>query len=66
MSEDRRANREVTGITVLKCGREMLEKSVSEVMKERDSNNNCNGYLQHIHGENWELIDVEARNVFEF
>ena len=41
-----------------------LEKSVVEVMKGIDSDRNSLEHIQHKHDENWELIDIEARNVF--
>ena len=43
-----------------KHGRETMEKAFIEDAKERDSDNNCEEYLQHEHGEQWELIDDEA------
>ena len=48
LSEDRRANRKSKGNSVLRHGRETLEKSTSEVMKERDSNNNCEEYIYSV------------------
>ena len=65
VSEDSRANREYEGNVSLNCGRETLEKSVSEVAKERESNNNCEEGVQHKHDEQWELIVIEARFFFK-
>ena len=56
--EDRKVNRKAEGNVVLKNGRETLEKSVSEVTKERGINNNCEECLQHEHSEQWELVDI--------
>ena len=35
-----------------------------EVIKGIDSDRNSLEYVQHKYGNNWELIDVKARNVF--
>ena len=65
VSEHIRVNRESEGNVVLKWGRETLGKSFSEVKIERDSNNNCEEHLKHKHGEQWELIGIEARHIFK-
>ena len=53
-----------TGNIALQCGKETLEKSVSEVIKGKDSDGNCEEYVKHKHGEQWGMIDVDARNFF--
>ena len=60
LSKDRRMNWKSEGNKMPKHGRETMEKAFIEVAKERDSDNNCEEYLQHEHGEQWELIDDEA------
>ena len=65
MREYKRTNIEVEGNAASKCDWEKLEKCVSEVTKERDSDDICVEYLQHKHGEHWESMCVEAKNVFE-
>ena len=54
--EKRGDNVLVSGNTSLKCGKEMLEKSVSKVVKGKDSDSNCEGHMKHKHGEQWDLI----------
>ena len=41
-----------------------LEKSVVEVTKRIDSDKNSLEHIQNKYSENWELIDIEARNFF--
>ena len=55
---------ETEGNTSLNLGNMKFEKSVVEVTKGIDSDRNSLEHVQHEHGENWELIDVEARNAF--
>ena len=35
-----------------------------EVIKGKDSDNNCEEHIKHKHGEQCDIIDVDARNVF--
>ena len=46
------------GNIVLQCGKETLEKSVSEVIKGKDSDVNCEENVKHEHGEQWGMIDA--------
>ena len=52
------------GNTTLKCRRETLEKSVSEVIKGKNIDIKCEECVQQKHGEQWDLIDTDARNIF--
>ena len=40
------------GNVVLQCGKEIVEKYASEVIKSKDSDDHCKEYVQHKHGEN--------------
>ena len=62
--ENRSNNFLFVGNLVMQRGRETSEKSFSEVMKGKDSDAKCEEYVQHKHGEQWDLIDVDARKVF--
>ena len=42
------------------------EKAVAEIIKTKESEKHITAYLQHKHGEHWDLIDVDARNVFSY
>ena len=55
--ENRTHDKEVEGNMV-------LEKSGVEVIKGIDSDRNSLECIQHKYDENWELIDIEVRNVF--
>ena len=50
--ENRIENISVVGNVVLQCGKEIFEKSTSEVIKTKDSDNNCEDNVQHKYGEN--------------
>ena len=45
-------NMSVVGNVVMKCRREILEKSATEVIKNTDSSDHCEEYMQHKYGEN--------------
>ena len=53
------------GNTALQCGRETLEKLVSEATKGKDSDAECEECVKHKNGEQWDLIDVDARHFFK-
>ena len=42
----------VSGNEALQCRKEILEKSASEVIKIKDSDDHCKDYMQHKYGEN--------------
>ena len=54
----------ITGNISLKSGTKTLEKSISEVIKSKDSEVNCVECMKHKHSEQWDVIDVDARNFF--
>ena len=62
--ENRTHGAEVEGKKSLNIGNIKFEKSVVQVTKGTDSHRNSLEHAQHEHGENCELIDVEATNVF--
>ena len=62
--ENRSDNMLCGGNVALKCGKETLEKSVSEVIKVKDSDINCEEHMKHKYGEQWVTIETDARNVF--
>ena len=64
VGESRVCDKEVEGNMSLNLRNVILEKSVVEVTKGIDSDRNSLEHFQNKYGENWELIDVEARNVF--
>ena len=49
---------------MLQCGKEMLEKSVAKIIKGTDSDINCEECMKYKYGEQWDIIDADARNVF--
>ena len=64
MRENRSDTRLHAGNIALQCGKETLEKSVSEIIKGKDSDSNCEEYMKHKYGEQWNIIDTDARNIF--
>ena len=64
LRENRSDTRLHVGNVALQCGKETLEKSVSEIIKGKDSDSNCEEYMKHKYGEQWNIIDTDARNVF--
>ena len=62
--ETRENNGLLVGNVEFKCGNEMLEKLVSEVIKWKDSDSKCEECIHHKHVEQWDLVDIDARNVF--
>ena len=48
------------GNVVLQCGKETLEKSISEVIKGKDSDINCEKYVKNKYGEQWDVIYEDA------
>ena len=62
--ENKIENRLVVENEVLQWGKQILENSVSEVTKGKYRDNDREKHMQHKYGEQWELIDAQARNVF--
>ena len=48
----------------LQCVKKTLEKSVSKVIKRKDSDINCEEHVKHRYGEQCDVIDIHARNIF--
>ena len=50
----------------MQSGKETLEKSVSERTKGKDSDGNFEEHMKNECGEQWDMTDVDARNVFTY
>ena len=62
--ETRDDNELWVGNVSLKCGKEMVEKSFSEVIKNKDSESHCEDHKKHKFGEQWYLVGADARHFF--
>ena len=59
-------HRSCVGNITLKSGNETVEESVSELIKRIDSDGNCEEHMKYEYGEQWDVIDVDARNIFTY
>ena len=64
MRENRSDNMLHVGIAALQCGKETLEKSVSEATKEKHIDVNCEECMKCKHKEQWDTMRAHERNVF--
>ena len=64
MIENRLGNTSVVGNSVMKFKSEILEKSVTKVIKIEDSADHCEECMKHNYGEKLDSIGMYARYVF--
>ena len=50
--ENRIENTSIIGNVVLQSGKEIIEKSASEIIKSKDSNDHSEDFMNHEYGEN--------------
>ena len=56
--KNRPENISVAGNVVMTCRNEILEKSVTEVIKIKHSNDHCEEHMQHKYGEKLDLTHI--------
>ena len=62
--ENRLENISVVGNVVMTCRNEILDKTVTKLIKIKDSDDHFEENMQHKYGEKWDLIQIEARHLF--